>query len=281
MSHKKNLSLLILITLILFTSCEGGRMPEKAVSFTSIKNIPESTWKKLSKKRIYFGHQSVGYNILDGLKDVIKENPQIKLSIVETHDPAMFNKPVFAHSTIGKNMEPISKIEAFAELMGQGIGGKADLAFFKFCFVDITAGTDVQNIFARYKNRMGNLRGVYPKTTFIHVTVPLTTVQTGPKVWIKKVIGRPIGGYSDNMKRNEFNDILIKEYAGREPILDLAKIESIYPSGKRESFRNDGITYYALVSEYTQDGGHLNENGQRVVAEQFIIFLSDLLEKDN
>lgn len=279
MFGKIGFSSLLFIPLIVFVACEGGRMPEKAVSFTSIKNIPESTWRKLSEKRIYFGHQSVGYNILDGLKGVLKENPQIKLSIEETHDQAMFNKPVFAHSTLGKNMDPLSKIDAFAELMGQGIGGKADLALFKFCFVDITAGTDVQNIFAQYKNMMENMKKTYRKTTFVHVTVPLKTVQTGPKVWIKKIIGRPIGGYSDNINRNQFNDMLREEYGGREPIFDLADIESTYPDGKRESFTNGAITYYALVPAYTQDGGHLNKRGRRIVAEQLLILLAWLCER--
>jgi len=33
--------------------------------------------EKLSQKKIYFGHQSVGFNIIDGIKDIMKENPQI------------------------------------------------------------------------------------------------------------------------------------------------------------------------------------------------------------
>ena len=272
-------SSLFFIPLIVFIACEGGKMPEKGVSLTSITNIPESTWKRLSEKGIYFGHQSVGYNILDGLKDVLKENPQIKLSIVETHDQAMFNKPVFAHSALGKNMDPLSKIDAFAEFMEQGIGSKADLAFFKFCFVDITADADVQNIFAHYKNMMGNLRDIYPKTSFIHITVPLTTIQTGSKAWIKKLIGRPIGGYSDNMKRNEFNDMLRKEYGGREPIFDLPNIESTYPSGKQESFTKDGLIYCAMVPQYTQDGGHLNEKGRKIVGQELLVLLAKLSEK--
>jgi hypothetical protein len=63
-------------------------MSQEKISFPSIKNVPESQWEELSKKRIYFGHQSVGVNIVDGIKDVLRENPQIKLRVVETSSPS-------------------------------------------------------------------------------------------------------------------------------------------------------------------------------------------------
>ena len=39
-------------------SCDsGGKMPEKTTHPPSIKDIQGSTWKKLSEKKVYFGHQ--------------------------------------------------------------------------------------------------------------------------------------------------------------------------------------------------------------------------------
>jgi len=246
------------------------------INFSSIKDIPETVWQRLSHKKIYFGHQSVGNNIIDGIKDIIKENSKIKLNIVKTNDPKMFTTPIFAHSPIGKNMDPISKINAFAKFMERGIGDKADFAFFKFCYVDITKNTDINQIFTYYKNTMKHLKEKYPKTTFIHITVPLTIVQTGFKVWIKKIIGRPIGGYADNIKRNQFNEMLRNEYKNKEPIFDLALIESTFPDGTRCFFTDEGKTYYSLVPAYTHDGGHLNELGRKIVAEQLLILLAKL-----
>jgi len=254
-------------------------MSDKAVPLTPIRNIPEFTWRKLSEKKIYFGHQSVGFNIVEGLKDLIKENPQIKLNIVESHDPADFSSPLFAHSPIGKNHDPISKIDDFKKFMDNGIGNRANFAFFKFCFVDITADTDVHKVFAHYKDSMKHLKEKYLETTFIHVTVPLTTVQTGPKAWIKKIIGRPIDGYPDNIKRNEFNDLLRKEYEGKAPILDLAKIESVTSNGKSVAFTKDGKSFYAMNPEFTHDGGHLNEVGRKLVAQSLLILLADLIKQ--
>jgi hypothetical protein len=57
--------------------------------------------------------------------------------------------------------------------------------------------------------------------------------------------------YSENIKRNQYNEMLIKEYKGKEPILDIAGIESTKPDGSRQSFELDGVTYYSMVPEYT------------------------------
>jgi hypothetical protein len=56
----------------------------------------------------------------------------------------------------------------------------------------------------------------------------------------------------------------------RTPILDIAAIESTKPDGSRQSFELDGVTYFSMVPEYTTDGGHLNEIGRKIVAEQFV-----------
>jgi hypothetical protein len=254
-------------------------MPEKTTHFPSIKDIPDSAWKKLSEKKLYFGHQSVGFNITDGIRDVMKENPQIKLNIVETSNPSEFNIPLFAHSRVGKNMDPKSKIDAFAIFVEKGIGGKADVAFFKFCYVDVTARTDVDQVFQDYKNTLSHLNKQYPKTGFIHMTVPLTLTKKTFKTWIKILIGKKeIWEYDDNIKRNQFNESIRKEYDGKEPVFDLAKIESTFPDRTRSSFTKDGKTYYSLVTEYTHDGGHLNKKGRKIVAEQLLILLAGLCE---
>ena len=104
-------------------------MPEEKVSFPSIKDVPVENWEKLSQKKIYFGHQSVGNNIMDGVKDLMTEYPQINLKIVETSDQADFKLGIFAHSKVGKNMDPISKISGFESYMKNGLGGRADKAF--------------------------------------------------------------------------------------------------------------------------------------------------------
>ena len=251
-------------------------MTDERTNFTSIKDIPDSVWEKLSKKKIYFGHMSVGYNITDGIKDLMEENPKIKLNIVETSDKADFKAGVFAHSRVGKNQDPQSKIDAFKRLVEEGIGDTADIAFFKFCYIDFMEDAEPRRVLDEYKDTMSRLKQAYPNTTFIHITAPLTSKQTGIKAWIKKIIGKPIWGREDNIKKFEFNELLTKEYDGKDPVFDLAKIESTMPDGTRLSYSKDGKTYYAMVPEYTPDGGHLNKVGRKKVAEQLLILLANL-----
>jgi len=276
----------ILISLFALGACNGGQMAEKSAPFPSIKDVPASSWQKLSEKKIFFGHQSVGNNILDGIKGLMKDNPQIKLNIVQINTPTEFSGPVFAHAWIGQNTKPQSKIEAFTYFLDNGVGNNADIAFFKFCYVDVTARTDVQRLFSAYKNTMSRLKNKFPKIRFIHMTTPLTSKLTGLDAWtrktknlVKKIIGRPVFGYHDNIERNQFNEMLRREYADKEPLFDLAKIESTFPDGTRASFTKEGKTFYFLVPAYTHDGGHLNEKGRKIVAEQLLILLTNLAEQ--
>jgi hypothetical protein len=75
------------------------------------------------------------------------------------------------------------------------------------------------------------------------------------------------------MVRTRFNDILRKYYSEKEPFFDLAKAESTFPDGKRETFEVDGKTYEAMVPMYSDDGGHLNELGRSHIAVLFLLTL--------
>ena len=230
----------------------------------------------LSTRRIYFGHQSVGADIVKGIREITGEEQPARLHIVTAAEPAAFGRPVFAHSRIGENGNPDSKIDQFSAIIRGGVGNRADTALFKLCYIDIVAGTDVQKIFSHYKETMSQLKKAYPGTRFVHVTVPLTTLQTGPKAWIKLALGRPVSGYPDNSARSAYNELVRKEYAGREPIFDLAKIESTFPDGKRSSFLENGLDIDTLVPAYTTDGGHLNELGRRRAAQELLHVLEGL-----
>ena len=251
-------------------------MDKQQSNFDSIKDVPDTVWEKLSKRKIYFGHQSVGYNIIDGIDDVMKENPEIKLNIVETTDRTDFESGLLSNSTVGKNSDPKSKIDEFAKNIDSVIGNIADAAALKFCYVDITSETDAEKVFEAYKGQVEKLRASYPNLAIIHFTAPLTGRQTGWKASIKKIIGREIDGATDNIKRFEYNELLVKEFNGKDPIFDIAKIESTFTDGARSSFEKDGQTYYSMVPEYTDDAGHLNEFGRKRAAEQFLIFLANL-----
>jgi hypothetical protein len=157
--------------------------------------------------------------------------------------------------------------------MRGGMGRQVDVALMKFCWVDIPSDTDVDALFARYRDTMAALERDFPNVTFIHVTVPLTTepgLFTELKTRVKTIIGRRDGlGQPANVARERLNALIRGEYAGRH-LFDLAAIESTKPDGTRVSGRYDNQGYFALYDGYASDVGHLNAVGAKIAATAFL-----------
>jgi len=252
------------------------------ITLPSIDDVPKEYWAKLAEKKLFFGHKSVGYNIIDGIKDIINEHDNIKLKIVETHEAVEFDQPIFAHSQVGRNTEPASKIKSFRSIMDAGVGDKVDVAFFKFCYVDVMRDSDPQRIFDSYSTAVEDSKVRYPGTKFLHVTVPVCSAPRGAKKSlqqsVKLLIGRP-GVLDDNIMRQRYNTLLRDTYSQKEPVFDLALIESVNPDGFRCYANKGAEKVFLLVPEYTEDGGHLNKQGRKRVAEQLLIILADIAGK--
>ena len=276
--------ILFITIVVVFNIKSGGgetmyRMEEQLLT---LEDISITKLRELSCKKIFFGHQSIGFNIIDGINDIMNDNPELKLNIVEYNNLSDFNSSNFIHAAEGNNTKPDTKLDAFSEHIKEGIGGIADFAFLKLCYVDITADSDVNKIFDYYRSSMEHLKQLYPETTFIHITVPIVSqkidIITELTNMIKRIIGKSVNEiYRNNIKRSQFNDLMIEKYEGKEPIFDFARVESMLLDGTRQYHELDGYIYYSMIPEYTDDGGHLNEKGRRFVAEQFIIFLANLL----
>jgi hypothetical protein len=150
------------------------------------------------------------------------------------------------------------------------------VAFHKYCYVDVTETTDVAAVFDHYRQTMARLREEFPGVVFVHVTTPLVRVGSGPRAALKRLLGRDPGRYGGNFARERFNDLMRGAYRGREPLFDLAAIESTRPDGHRETIQSGDQRGYALVAAYTMDNSHLNEVGRRRVAEELLVFLARL-----
>lgn len=271
-------ALMLSMMLVGLAACGEGSDVDKS-KYTKLADVPAEKLALLSQHSYFFGHQSVGTNVVDGLALVLKDNPNIKLSVAESEEAAHLKPGAFLHSRIGKNSEPATKVEAFQRLLDSGMGNKVDAAFVKFCYVDAGTGANatVDETFANYKRTISELQARYPQTRFIHFTMPLRTVPDGIKIKIKNVLGRDIPEYLDNAQRGHFNELLRQEYGGKEPVFDIAHLESVAAGGgKAYTFEYQGKKLETLAPENTYDGGHLSDDGKRWVAEQLLIFLAQL-----
>ncbi len=213
----------------------------------------------LRSSRIYFGHQSVGRNILDGLAGLTEG-----AIAVAPLDSARGSSQFFVESQIGRNGEPATKCAHFRKDI-EKLSGTVEIALMKFCYIDFDNDTQVESVFRTYKATIQALRSEFPQMTLVHTTAPLKSSGSPLKGLIKRVLGRPDLGGQANLKRCRFNELLRQQYRN-EPIFDLAAVESTNPRGGRSSFVLDGQTGYSLASEYTDDGGHLNPLGSQLAA---------------
>jgi hypothetical protein len=257
-----SLSLTGAIMLVAF--CGAKQSQALAAHYRQLDDISAARWKGLAGKRIFFGHKSVGQNIIEGLQDVLRARPQLTLTIRETSEGGDFDEPVLAHAALGKNKDPLSKITAFRELMRGGLGEKLDVAFFKLCFVDIDHTTDIDTLFDQYSETIRLLSAEFPHLKILTSTVPLLSKPVGIKERLKKLLGRLPWEEEDNIKRNLYNEKLRRAFG--DSLFDLAACEATDAAGKKSFFTKDGRKYERLRKEYTDDGGHLNPLGRQVVA---------------
>jgi len=260
------------LTLISILGCERSNMNK--VDLSELKNIPQQKWDALAKKKIFFGHQSVGFNIIAGIDDIITNMPAIHLRVIETKKPEEYEKEaIFGHSPVGQNLDPISKCNDFRKIIESGLGNRVDIAFFKFCYVDINSKSDVNAIYKYYSRTIADLKIKYPKVRFLHCTASLTITPPGLKTTIKRIIQYPIWTDADNIKRCEFNAMLLEEFGKDGDVFDLAKYESTSLNGKLNYFIKQKNKYYSLLPEYSDDGGHLNQIGRLFVGKKLLEFL--------
>jgi hypothetical protein len=228
--------------------------------------------QRVAQLRIFFGHQSVGNNVLDGVQK-LAQSESVPLKVQKVPSAAGVPAGVLGHAPIAENRKPLMKLQSFSQAMGEQ-AARVDVALMKFCYLDIDADTDAKILFARYRTTVDTLRAKHPGTVFVHVTAPLTIAQTGPKALIKRLIGRAPYGSAENVRREEYNTLLRQTYQGKEPVFDIARIESADPQGGAATVEWQGKTVPAMTPVLTDDGGHLNEAGRLRAARELISVLA-------
>lgn len=268
----KIFSIPIILCCTLLVGCQQHDMEPLTMNDTIRSDL-----QHLAGKRIFFGHQSVGNNIIQGIQELNQEAGVDKLNIVAYPNTADLPSSGFLlHTEVGENSKPLTKCQDFKNIVDQQLADKLDIALLKFCYIDINEDTDVQQMFDQYRDIIDGLKSRHPNITFVHVTAALRHAESGPGVWVRELLGKPNRSKLANIKRDQYNELLSRYYA-KDPIFDLAGSESTYPDGTRSTFDYQGVTGYPnLIKEYTYDGGHLTDLGRKKVAADFVQRLANL-----
>lgn len=222
----------------------GGRLSTQELSADDLESV--------ARLRIFFGHQSVGMNVLEGVPGVYQE---FALSAPEVNDGVPLPDGSFGNAWIGTSGQPETKIDDFeAWIRDRGVGTAADVAYMKLGFLDIDRNSDVEAVFASYRTKMAEVERDFPDVTFLHVTVSVTA-------W----------DVQDALAIERYNTLMREEYGATGRLFDLATVLSTRPDGSRVSgVTEDGEEYYQAYNGYTSDGGHLNEQGKQVSATEML-----------
>lgn len=250
-------------------------MPQPPVTIPTLADASPADWARLRNRRIFFGHQSVGGNIFDGVAEVLRDRPDLGLTVAETADPAQMSAPGIYHARIGRNGEPGTKLRSFSEIAASAMPDSGT-AMVKYCYVDVSGKTDPGALFEEYRRAVEALRQDRPGLTVVHVTLPLETDWGEYFHWKRVIRGQLTTHRELNWIRQQYNERIRQTWGGKEPIFDLARYQAVGVDGQLRTVRYRWSRVPILAREWTNDGGHLNEAGRRRMAEAFLVTLAKL-----
>jgi hypothetical protein len=229
--------------------------------------------QRVTTQTIYFGHQSVGENLLSGVQALASQTA-VNVKIAPAAQASQVPLASWGHHNVGENGMPLKKLQAFEQALGDK-PSNVSTAMLKFCYLDIQPQTDVQALFSAYRSTMDRIHAKHPGLRIVHFTAPLTIVQTGPKAMLKALWGKAPYGAPENIQREAYNTLIRQHYAGKEPVFDLARIESTQTDGTplQVSWKDKPVS--ALVPGYSDDGQHLNAVGQSRAARALVAVLAN------
>jgi hypothetical protein len=274
------LSVLAALGIAALAGCDAGPTPEtntmpasnvSAASAPLFQPPTPEQWQRVAQMRVVFGHQSVGNNILEGIRQAAAAQ---HVPLVVTESRAPLAGAGIQHFKVGHNEQPEGKLTDFRSVLADSFADGAprpDVALLKLCYIDFGQSVDPKQLAQHYIATVDELAREHPETVFVPMTSPLTTVQTGPKAWLKKVLGKDPGGYAANARRQVFNETLRTRYQADQLLFDIAALES----GRGQSHvENSGARIEVLNPLLTYDDGHLNNEGQQLVGSALITHLA-------
>lgn len=221
-----------------------------------------------ARSRFFFGHKSVGANILGGIPTVYAAAGMAAPTIVETREPQQAGSFI-AHAQVGRNRDPHGKLKDFAELVDGPLGENLEVALVKFCYADVVADTDVGALFDQYRSTLDGLAERHRGLTLLYATVPLTTDRSW-KANVKALLGSDDRrGPADNLARHRYNTLVRERYGDTGRLFDVAAVEATLD---RQPMTRTvaGQPYHVLNRELSSDAGHLNAAGSAAAAAELL-----------
>lgn len=256
----------------------GCQPSEPAMPSVPVEQV-RADLQVISNARVFFGHQSVGRDLLKAV-DALARESGVALPITELNAGKRIEGKGLFHAVVGRNGDPASKLADFMASVSKGEDA-FDLALLKFCYVDLDDGSkelSPAKIFEHYQRDIGRLRAAQPELAVLHATMPLMSDPPGWKTTVKRWLGRPTWRDDAHRRRAAYNEQL-RAHVPEEALFDIARLESTRSDGEQSVFDAGGKRIETMVLDYTYDGGHLNEPANRRIAAEFIHSMAEALRR--
>src|SRR4051812_13036767 len=102
--------LAVVVILFVSTACTATMNTNDSERSADVAHAMEA----LSTTRVFFAHQSVGANIVDGMQALKAEGMGPNLRVMELAASDQLGNGFFAHAKLGTNGDPKGKTDAFA-----------------------------------------------------------------------------------------------------------------------------------------------------------------------
>lgn len=229
--------------------------------------IPLSVLDSVRGLDVYFEHASVGSNISAGIDSLATSNASRYAIGRESWGSGSIENNIISwyqqNSGFGDNSRGnpgfSEKVDLFDNsIRTAGFADELDVASYKMCYIDNNI-EDSEAAFEYARDSMESLEEDFPDITFIWWTMPICT--DGDEV------------------RDAYNN-LVRQYCSENDkyLIDIADIECHDPQGNRLT---DSNGYELLYSDYTDDGGHLDEDGAELLARAWWVTLAKITGWEN
>ena len=273
------------------TGAGGTTIPIDAATLTltgwagPTRQLTAALFDLAMTRRLFFGHQSVGAQVLTGIgelaSDLGRPDP------VEVHLPADPIPPtggMVSDAYVGLNGDGFTKTRgdhtvgeptaepSFAQRIVE-LQDDIDTAVLKFCYADLRPGSTHYAIgpytptmlFNEYKTTFAGLEAAFPHITFIYATETIVNVDDEDSI------------NGANALRMQFNQLIRAEYGDTGRLWDIALAESTDPDGDRY-IDGDG-SEYLYIGYASGDLEHISGVdgiGRKAAATPLVLILADI-----
>lgn len=221
-----------------------------------------ATYTAAMARRTVFGHQSVGWQVLQGVEMWADELGAPEPTFPDYEGGGLPGSGGFlGHFYCGTNGDSFTKTAEFLSHLQNGLAAQVDIVVLKFCYADMRSGSGYtpQQMFDDYKAWVDAVESQFPQLTVIYATEAI-------------VMGQNSDG-ANNGLRQTFNNLVRAEYGASGRLWDVADIQSTDPSGNKVLYGGVESLYSGYASP---DQRHIYGLGRTTVAAPLLQIIAEL-----